>query len=217
MLAELVGWYAGQEQNRRRYPRVRKEYAAKYSINNGHTWHPVQGVDLGGGGLCVNSERLIPPVVVDVVMTLGDKEVRLKAHSVWNTELESHGKRLHCHGLQFTSIAADTWDVIMHWITGSETLEYAQTPSLRIAETEISHFLPRDLRKRMLDELTKIHRYDPKGVDQPQFDYAGVGVVSGKPMHRFTVHTKVRAVAQEMRYTTRLVCDDEGTTVQVLN
>jgi hypothetical protein len=217
MLAELVGWYAGREENRRRYPRVKRDYEAQYSLDGGRSWRPMKGVDLSGGGMCANCERELPSAIVDVAMTLEGKRVTLKAHPMWNTEVMQDNKRVHCCGLQFTSIGGEAWDSIMQWITGSDAPE-TNVPSARIDESEIAHLVPRDLREKFLNELVRRDRFDRKTSPTPQFDYGGITHANGHAMHRLTIHTKVRKSAvDEMRYSTRFLCDESGAEIVVLN
>lgn len=217
MLAELVGWYAGQDQNRRRYPRVRKNYNGKYSINGGRTWSSLRGVDLGGGGMCAYSDREIGAGILDVVLMLDGKEVPFKAQPVWSTESTEGGKKTYCHGIQFTSIDAANWEIIMQWVTGKAYVDYGQTPALRIADTEVAHFLPDRLRKGIFTELVRLGRYDGMPENPPQFDYSGVKLVNGRPMHRFTIYSKVKMMGAEVRHTTGMLCDDAGEEITVLN
>jgi len=58
MFAELVGWYTGSERNRRRYPRVKRDFDVEYTLD-GSRWDVAQGVDLSGGGMCMISFRTI--------------------------------------------------------------------------------------------------------------------------------------------------------------
>ena len=218
MLAELAGWYAGREENRRRYPRIKRDYDAAYSLDAGHSWRPLKGVDLSGGGLCANSDREIPNVIVDVAITLRDNNVRLKAQPMWHTEISQNNKRVICYGFQFASIGADEWDAIMQWITGSDSPELANMPQVRIEETEVAHLVPRDLRVKLLNELIERNRYDPKTSSAAQFDYGGITHANGHAMHKLTVHTKVKTSAvDEMRYSTRFLCDESGNEIVVVN
>jgi hypothetical protein len=216
MLAELVGWYAGQEQNRRRYPRVRKNYQATYSVNGGRTWEPLRGVDLGGGGMCAISAHAINAIVFDVKLEL-DEEIPVRVHPVWNSEVNEGRKIVYCYGMQFMSVDARHWDAIMRWVTGKEFEDHGQMPAIRIGPTEVAHFLPKELRKKMLAELMARNRVDPPNEGTVQFDYAGVTSHKGKPMHRFTVHSKEKMQGSETRYTTRLLCDDDGQEIIILN
>lgn len=218
MLAELVGWYAGREENRRRYPRIKRDYDAQYSLDAGHSWRPLKGVDLSGGGMCANSEREIPNVIVDIAMTLRDKNVRLKAHHVWHTEVPQSNKRAICYGFQFTCVGGDDWDAIMQWITGSDEPEMANMPLVRIEESEIAHLVPRDLREKLLNELVQRNRYDRKSSPMPQFDYGGITHANGHAVHKLTVHTKVKvSPVDEMRFSTRFLCDESGNEITVEN
>ncbi|MGH7661552.1 MAG: PilZ domain-containing protein [Vulcanimicrobiaceae bacterium] len=216
MLAELVGWYAGQEQNRRRYPRIRKDYEAKYSVNGGRTWHALRGVDLGGGGMCVMSDHTIHSIVVDIVLHL-DEEVPVRALPVWNTQVNEGKKTAYCYGMQFISIDARHWEAVMHWITGKAYEDDGKMPAVRISDAEVARLLPKDLRKNLLAELATRNRVDAANQGTLQFDYGGVTALNGKPMHRFTLHSKAKAMGIEMRYTTRILCDDEGQEIIVLN
>ncbi len=164
MLAELVGWYAGREENRRRYPRLKRDYEAQWSLDAGHSWRPLKGVDVSGGGMCANSEREIPNVIVDIAMTLQGKNVRLKAQPMWHTDVSQGNKRAICYGFQFTSVGGDDWDAIMQWITGSDSPEMANMPQARIEESEVAHLVPRELREKLLNELVKRYRFDRKDV-----------------------------------------------------
>lgn len=217
MLAELVGWYAGREENRRRYPRVKLDYDARYSVDAGHSWRPLKGVDLSGGGMCANSERDIPSVIVDIEMTLRGKAVRVKAHPAWNTEVMQGNKKIHCYGFQFTSIGGDAWDAIMTAITGSDVATVEGMPLAHIEDTEVAHFIPKELREKLLSELFKINRFDPKHSPPAQFDYGGMTRSNGHPMHRLTIHTKIKSKLDETRYSTRFLCDESGNELVVLN
>lgn len=217
MLAELVGWYAGREENRRRYPRVRRDYEAQWSLDGHHAWHALWGVDLSGGGMCANSEREVPSVIVIIEMTLEGKKVSVKAQPVWNTEVNQGGKKVHCYGFQFTSVNGNDWDAIMHFITGSDVANVEGMPLAHIEDAEVAHFIPRELRERLLNELVKRNRFDRKTSPTAQFDYGGITRENGHPMHRLTVHTKIKSRTEEMRYSTCFLCDESGTELVVLN
>ena|SRR5579863_299815 len=218
MLAQLVGWYAGREENRRRYPRLKRDYDAQYSVDGGHSWRPLKGVDLSGGGMCANSEREIPNVIVDIKMTLQGKDVRLNAQPMWHTDVSQANKRTICYGFQFTSVGGDDWDAIMQWITGSDSPELQNMPQARIDESEIAHLVPRDLREKLLNELVKRYRFDRKTSPTAQFDYSGITHANGHPVHKLTVHSRMKtAGGEEMRYSTLFLCDEAGTEIVVVN
>ena len=217
MLAQLVGWYAGREENRRRYPRTKRDYDAQYSLDAGHSWRPLKGVDIGGGGMCANSEREIPSVIVDIAMTLRERSVRLKALPMWHTDVPG-AKHVFCYGFQFTSVGGDEWDAVMQFVTGSDSPEMAHMPSARLDESEVAHLVPRDLREKFLNELVKRNRFDRKSSPAAQFDYGGITHADGRVMHKLTVHTKVRVSSvDEMHYSTRFLCDDAGNEIIVEN
>ena len=217
MLAELVGWYAGREENRRRYPRIKRDYKAEYSFDGGRTWRHVQGHDISGGGICVYSDRELPQVIIDVAMHLERKKVHVKALPVWNTEITQGYKRLRCYGLQFTSLNGHDWDEIMHYITGSKHTNVQGIAPVRIEDAKVERLLPKPLRERMLEELVKLKRFDPNGSPAVQFDYAGITRSQGAPMHNLVLHSKVKAKHEEIRFSTRFLCDESGEKIVVLN
>jgi hypothetical protein len=218
MLAELVGWYAGREENRRRYPRIKRDYDAQWSMDAGHSWRPLKGVDVSGGGMCANSEREIPNVIVDIAMDLRGKNVRLKAQPMWHTDISQGSKRVICYGFQFTSVGVDDWDAIMQWITGSDSPEMANMPQARIEESEIAHLVPRELREKLLNELVKRYRFDRKTSPTAQFDYGGITHANGHPVHKLTIHTRMKAAGgEEIRYSTLFLCDESGNEIVVVN
>jgi len=216
MLAELVGWYAGHEQNRRRYQRVRKNYGARYSSDKGKTWLPLRGSDLGGGGLCATSDAPIDNVELDVVLQLDGAEIALKARPVWGSEVTEGAWTVHCYGFQFTRIDAASWEAVMRWVSGGEFRDHRELASVRIADTDVAHLLPLSLRNRVLHELSARGRLDASLYALPQFDYGGVTVMNGTPMHRFTVYSRVKVLGSEVRYTTRFLCDDRAEEIDVL-
>ena len=220
MFSDLVGWYTGHEENRRRYPRVKKDYDAECSIDGGRRWTLLKGVDLSGGGMCVNSERELPKVLLALRMMLEGKPVKLKALEVWSTQVESIGKPAFCYGLQFTSIAGSDWETIMLVITGGAALSPEGLAAIRLNESEVANLINPVLRMRMLSELVKRQRLAPLVAKVPvraQFDYAGVNSMNGRPMHKFTIHSVVNDGKSETRFSTRLLCGEDGTEIVVLD
>jgi hypothetical protein len=59
MLPELLAWFTGKEQNRRKFPRKRKPYRAAYSLD-GTSVRTAIGLDISGGGLCILTQEPIP-------------------------------------------------------------------------------------------------------------------------------------------------------------
>ncbi|MBV8424840.1 MAG: PilZ domain-containing protein [Candidatus Eremiobacteraeota bacterium] len=215
MLAELVGWYTGRDENRRRYPRIKKDYDAEYSIGGDH-WLPLHGVDLSGGGMCVVSEHLIANVTFDVRMNLNGRNVRLSVHPVWNTTTNYKGKLLPTYGLQFIRISAEDWEAMIQWITGDDPTKAEDHAAVHMNDFEVDHMIPADFRKRLLRELTSRSRFNPKAPLPVAFDYAGVAHHNGHAMHRLILHSKVKAASGEMRFSTRFLISESGEEVVVL-
>ena len=220
MLAELVGWFAGRDENRRRYPRVRKEYAVQYAID-GRTWLPAYGVDASGGGLGIVIDKQLGTMRFDVRLNLDGRAIAARVGPVWSAETTRNGVRAYSYGLQFVSIGAEDWDALMRWITGRSTItsEDDGIAAVRMLDTEIARLLPQKFRERLLAELTARGRLPAASAKTPSdvsYDYGGVTHTDGKPMHKLTLHSKVVSNGQQIRFSTQFRFDDEGQTLIVI-
>ena len=195
---------------------MRKDYEAEYS-RGGAQWYRVQGVDLSGGGMCVLSETEISMVALRIRMTLDGREVNLRAQPVWNSTLTHNRKPMHCYGMQFASISAEDWGTIIRWITGDEPSKTEELAAIRMSATEVVQLLPFEFRKRLLEELAKLSRFDPRAPAPVQFDYGGVAVHEGTAMHKLTLHSRMKNGSRENLFTTRFLVDERGERIIALS
>ena len=209
MLAELVGWYTGRDENRRRYPRVKFEFEAEYSLD-GHHWQALQGIDLSGGGFCGVSEHPIPNVALDIRLNLGGRHMTLHVRPVWNATSSFRGRVLHTYGMQFVSIEAEDWEAIIHWITGDDPTKAEGLAAIHMSDHDVLHLIPAELRKHLLDELASRSRYDPKSPEPVQYDYAGVSHHDGHAMHKMILHSGTRTDSKMMRFSTQFLIGESG-------
>ena len=84
MFAALTGWYTGCERNRRRYPRVKRDFDIEYTLD-GERWDFAEGVDLSGGGMCMISYRAIPRDTFEARIDVGGRMVPMRVRKVWST------------------------------------------------------------------------------------------------------------------------------------
>ena len=210
MLADLVGWYTGRDENRRRYPRVKFEFEAEYSLGGNH-WLPLHGIDLSGGGFCGVSEHPIPNVNLEVRMNLGGRSMTLHVRPVWNAPTSSRGRVFHTYGMQFVSVEAEDWEAIIRWITGGDDPEKAEgLAAIHMSDADVLHLIPAELRKHLLDELVTLSRYDPKGSLPVQYDYAGVNHHDGHAMHKLILHSGLKSDSKLMRFSTQFLISESG-------
>lgn len=216
MFAELVGWYTGRDQNRRRYPRVKKDFDVESSLGRDHRSR-LKGVDLSGGGMCLISQDLLPNAIFDARINLDGRQIDLKVLRIWNAVVHADGKDVRYHGLQFVAVDAEDWVAIIHWITGDSLSKLVRLEELTLNQVEVVKFLPSEFRTRLLSELEKRSRLDPNAPLPVQFDYGGVVDYDGRAMHRFTLHSKMSNNSKETRFSTRLLVDETAEHIVVLN
>jgi hypothetical protein len=214
MLAELVGWYTGREENRRRYPRIKKDYNAEYSLG-ADRWAVLHGIDLSGGGMCVVSEHIIPNVTFDVRVMLGDREISLRVRPVWNATTNYKGRILPTYGMQFVSVGAEDWETIITWITGDDPTKSEGFAAIQMSDVEVGHLIPAVIRDDLLDALTRRSRFDPRKPLPVQYDYAGIGRHNGRAVHKLTLHSKVHNGAREIRYSTQFRVSEMGEVIVI--
>ncbi len=128
--------------------------------------------------------------------------------------------------MKFDAIAADDWDALVLWTAG-QSLEATTTnraqedlKAVRLKDDDVARLLPVVFQNRLLGELVKRRRLAPLKADQHplvQFDYGGITNLSGRPMHRLTIHSKITEGRKETRFSTRFLFDETGENVVVMN
>ncbi len=216
MFAALVGWYTGCERNRRRFPRVKRDFDVEYSID-GTRWIFGQGVDLSGGGMCMISTSPILPDVFDARVDLDGRKIAIRLRKIWGTTTQHRGKQAPYYGIQFEKINAPDWDAVIRWITGPNSKPVTQLESIPLAETEVKTLLPLQFRERMLSELRIRSRIDPQKPLPVTYEYGGVLTENSQQMHRFTVRSSISSYAGLKRFTTQVLVRDDDSEVTVLS
>lgn len=215
MFASLVGWYTGSERNRRRYPRVKRDFDVEYTLD-GERWLFAQGVDLSGGGICVISHLRITKDSFDARIEIGGRAIPLKLQQVWNTTTEYRGKEMPYYGLKFARVNPEDWEAIIRSITGSDPGRAERFESAPLDEAEAITLLPLEFRERLIGELRKRSRID---ADKPlpiSYEYGGLVHERNQLMHQFTIRSSVKGYTGEKRFTTRLLVADDDSNVIVL-
>ena len=211
MFAALVGWYTGCERNRRRYPRVKRDFIIEYTLDGNH-WEVAEGVDLSGGGLCMVSFRNILQDAFEARIEIGERTISLHLRKVWGTTTEHRGKQVPFYGLQFDRIESKDWELVMQSITGRSSPPAERFEPVPIDETDVNRLLPPEFRERLTRELKIRSRIDPQ---KPQlaFEYGGIVYEKSRRMHQFTVRSTVNNYAGLKRYTTKILVNDEDSEV----
>jgi hypothetical protein len=223
MLPELLAWFTGKEQNRRKFPRKRKPYKAAYSLD-GKAQRAAIGLDISGGGMCLLAQEPIPREEFEVRAQLDERQVRVRAKIVWQDNVQHQGRRVWRYGMRFTGIPADDWDAIIRYTTdrpvAEENKAQDELTTIRLTPDDTARLLPKELQNRLLRMLVERHRLAPldeRVTPLVQYFYSGVVRHNDKLVHRLVIQSKVVGVEADELFETRFVFDEGGHNVQILN
>jgi hypothetical protein len=223
MLPELLAWFTGKEQNRRKFPRKRKPYRAAYSLDGTATRAAI-GLDISGGGLCILTQEPAGKDEFEVRVQLEDRNLRVRAKVVWHDNVQHQGRKVWRYGMRFTGIPADDWDAIIRYTTDRpvEDSNKAQEElsTVRMTPDDTARLLPKELQNRLLSMLVERRRLAPldeRVTPLVQYFYSGVVRHDEKLVHRLVIQSKVVGPERDEMFETRFVFDESGKNVQILN
>lgn len=222
MLPELLAWFTGKEQNRRKFPRKRKPYRAAYFLD-GKSTRAAIGLDISGGGLCVITQEPVRQDELEVRIELDARSVRVRAKIVWHDNVQHQGRKVWRYGMRFVGIAADDWDAIMRYTTDRPVEEankaQEELSAVRMTPDDAARLLPRELQTRLLQMLVERGRLAPltERVPLVQYFYSGIVRHDDRLVHRLVIQSKVVGPEHDDLFETRFVFDESGKNVQILN
>jgi PilZ domain len=223
MLPELLAWFTGKEQNRRKFPRKRKPYRAAYSVD-GKSTRAAIGLDLSGGGLCILTQEPVGRDEFEVRIQLDERSLKVRARTVWHDNVQHQGRKVWRYGMRFTGIPADDWDAIMRYTTDRPVAEsnkaQEELTAVRMSPDDTARLLPRELQTRLLTMLVERRRLAPlaeRVTPLVQYFYSGIVRHNDKLMHRLVIQSKVVGPERDELFETRFVFDEAGKNVQILN
>jgi hypothetical protein len=223
VLPELLAWFTGKEQNRRKFPRKRKPYRAAYSVD-GKTTRAAIGLDISGGGLCILTQEPVGHDEFEVRAQIDERAVRLRAKTVWHDNVQHQGRKVWRYGMRFTGIPADDWDAIIRYTTDRPVAEsnkaQEELTAVRMTPDDTARLLPKELQNRLLQMLVDRRRLapiDPKVTPLVQYFYSGIVRHNEKLVHRLVIQSKLVGPERDELFETRFVFDESGQNIQILN
>jgi hypothetical protein len=223
MLPELLAWFTGKEQNRRKFPRKRKPYRAAYSLD-GKSTRAAIGLDISGGGLCILTQEPVRREEFEVRVELETRSVRVRAKIVWHDNVQHQGRKVWRYGMRFVGIPADDWDAIMRYTTDRPVAEtnkaQEELSSVRMTPDDTARLLPRELQTRLLQMLVERKRLAPlteRVTPLVQYFYSGIVRHDDRLVHRLVIQSKLVGPERDELFETRFVFDESGKNVQILN
>jgi PilZ domain len=223
MLPELLAWFTGKEQNRRKFPRKRKPYRAAYSVD-GKSTRPAIGLDISGGGLCILTQEQVGRDEFEVRAEIEQRPVRVRARTVWQDNVQHQGRKVWRYGMRFTGIPADDWDAIVRYTTDKPVAEsnkaQEELTTVRMTPDDTARLLPKELQTRLLQMLVDRRRLAPLDVRVTplvQYFYSGIVRHNEKLVHRLVIQSKMVGPERDELFETRFVFDENGQNISILN
>jgi len=223
MLPELLAWFTGKEQNRRKFPRKRKPYRAAYTLD-GKSTRAAIGLDISGGGLCILTQEPVRREEFEVRIELDARSLRVRARVVWHDNVQHQGRKVWRYGMRFVGIPADDWDAIIRYTTDRPVAEankaQEELSSVRMTPDDTARLLPRELQTRLLQMLVERGRLAPltdRVTPLVQYFYSGIVRHDDRLVHRLVIQSKVVGSERDELFETRFVFDENGKNVQILN
>jgi hypothetical protein len=220
MINDLITFFTGSPQNRRKYPRRTGPFKAW--LAQGTSWATVVCMDISGSGLGVVSPGEAGAEANFRVM-LEARPVLVRAKRVWQSQGTLHGKPAWRYGYTFTGISADDWDAVVRFCNNDvvvvENKAQKELELVRMKADDVDRLLPKRLQDQLLSMLVDRRRLAPLDDKTPlvQFMYGGVIKRGGMAMHRLVIHSRVRdpATGDIVSFDTRFVFDDQGNNVAI--
>jgi len=220
VLNDLITFFTGSPQNRRKY--ARRQGPFKAWMAQGTNWASIVCMDISGSGLGVVSPGEAGPEANFRVM-LESRAVLIRAKRIWQSQGTLHGKPAWRYGYTFTGISADDWDAVVRFCNNDtvvvENKAQKELELVRMKADDVDRLLPKRLQDQLLHMLVERRKLAPLDDKTPlvQFMYGGVIKSAGVALHRLVIHSRVRdaATGEIQSFDTKFVFDDQGNNVSI--
>ncbi len=224
MLSELLTWFAGKPENRRRYPRRAGGFRAWFAAQSG--WVPLTGVDISASGMGLISPTKFDKDELNFRILVEERAILLRAKHVWCVQGTLQGRPVYRYGVHYTGIAADDWDALVRFCANeSVTVENKMQKELelvRMQADDVARLIPQRLQQRLLEMLVQSRRLAPLEKDKTplvQYFYGGTIKHNGRQMHRLSIHSRLNdeLTGEALSYDTRFMFDHTGNDIEMEN
>ncbi len=220
MLNDLITFFTGAPQNRRKYPRRTGPFPAWVAV--GSQWTNCACLDISGSGLGLVSPASLGEEV-NLRVQIESRNIVIRAKRIWQQPGMTQGKPAWRYGFTFTGISADDWDAVVRFCNNDqvnvENKAQKELELVRLKADDVARLIPKKLQDQMLSLLVKKGRLAPIDEKTPlvQYSYGGVVKRSGKALHRLSIHSRIRddLTGEVKAYDTRFFFDDQGGNVSM--
>jgi PilZ domain len=223
MLTDLLTWFSGRPENRRRYPRRAGGFRAWFATATG--WTSVVPIDISASGMGLVSPAKFEKDEVNFRVQIEDRPIMLRAKQVWCIPGTLQGKAVWRYGVQYTGIGADDWDALVRFCSNEsvnlENKAQKELDLVRMQADDVARLIPQRLQERLLAMLVQRRRLAPIEKDKiplVQYFYGGTVKRNAKTMHRLQIHSRVNdaVTGEQAEFNTRFLFDDHGSEIEVL-
>lgn len=220
MINDLITFFTGAPQNRRKYARRAGPFPAWVAI--GTQWTSCACLDISGSGMGIVIAAALPEEA-NFRVQLEGRNIVIRAKRVWQQPGTAQGKPAWRYGLTFTGISADDWDAVVRFANNDavvvENKAQKELELVRMQADDVARLIPKKLQDQMLAWLVSKGRLAPIDEKTPLVQYAYGGVIKrgGRALHRLAIHSRMRDpdTGEVRAYDTRFLFDDQGGNVQV--
>lgn len=223
MLTDLLTWFSGRPENRRRYPRRSGGFRAWFATSTG--WVSLVGVDISASGMGLVSPSKFEKDEVNFRVQIEERPIMLRAKQVWCLPGTLQGKPVWRYGVQYTGIGADDWDALVRFCSNEAVTlgnkAQKELELVRMQADDVARLIPQRLQDRLLVMLVQRRRLAPLEADKiplVQYFYGGTVKRNGRTMHRLSIHSRVNdeVTGEQVSFDTRFMFDDSGTDIELL-
>jgi hypothetical protein len=222
VLTELLTWFSGRPENRRRYPRRSGGFRAWAAGEAG--WTQLSALDISASGIGILSPLKFQKDEVNLRVAVDGKAILVRAKQVWCVPGTLQGKPVWRYGMQYTGIAADDWDALVrfcsHEAVAIENKGQKDLELIRMQADDVARLIPQRLQDRLLTMLVEAQRLAPLENDKiplVQYFYGGAVKRGTRQLHRLSIHSRVveDSSGETRSYDTRFLFDENGTDIEM--
>lgn len=221
-MIELLTWFAGKPESRRRYPRRAGGFRVWVASESG--WNSAGGIDISASGMGLIATDKFSRAEVNLRIVIESKAILVRAKQVWCLPGTLHGKPVYRYGMQYTGIGADDWDALVRFCNSEpvnvENKAQKELDIVRMQADDVARLIPTRLQQRLLTMLVESRRLAPLEKDKiplVQYGYGGVMTRGRKQMHRLQIHSRIldEVSGETVSYDTRFLFDESGTDIEM--
>jgi len=219
---DLLTWFSGKPENRRRYPRRAGGFRVWIATETG--WVGVGGIDISASGVGIIAQSKFTKDEINLRVQIEDKPIVARAKQVWCIPGTLQGRPVFRYGMQYTGISADDWDALVRFCNSEpvnvENKAQKELEMVRMQADDVARLIPSRLQERLLSMLVQARRLAPLEKEKTPlvaFLYGGVVRRGSRQLHRLQIHSRVvdESTGDALTYDTRFLFDDSGNDIEM--